>query len=101
MLIAFLYHHYYTFFINLLKIAKEIDVLWPFHHIITIIFFINLLKYCLKTTIIFFSHSYKDGTTEAANAQKIRLNRIVGVVNALSKSEKRKREDNIIKDIFF
>ena len=33
------------------------------------------------------------------NAQKINLNRILRAVNALSDSEKRKREDSIIKDI--
>lgn len=33
------------------------------------------------------------------NAQKINLNRTLGAVNALSGSEKRKREHNIIKDI--
>ena len=32
-------------------------------------------------------------------AQKINLNRIVGAVNTLPESEKRKREDNIMKDI--
>ena len=32
------------------------------------------------------------------NPQKINLNRILGAVNALSDSEERKREDNIIKD---
>ena len=32
-------------------------------------------------------------------AQKINLSRIVGAVNALPESEKRKREDNIMKDI--
>ena len=33
------------------------------------------------------------------NAQKINLNRISWAVNALAESEKRKKEDNIIKDI--
>ena len=36
------------------------------------------------------------------NAQKINFNRIVGAVNALSESEKRKRQDNMkdIKNLF-
>ena len=33
------------------------------------------------------------------NAQKINLNRLLEAINAVSASEKRRREDNIIKDI--
>ena len=48
----------------------------------------------------FFSHRYiRMEKFRRQNAQKINLNRVLRAMNILSESEKRKREDNIIKDI--
>ena len=60
--------------------------------------FINLLKNAWKPQKSHY-YIYKVGTMDTTKYSKKHLNRILGVVNALSESEKRKREHNTIKDI--
>ena len=73
--------------------------------IISILFYRSLkitrktLKSHIKRFFSFFITNIRMEQLRQKNAQKINLNRTLGAVNALSGSEKRKREHNIIKDI--